>query len=238
MGELQFYDAAKAALSKAVKVDEVKQIHDKAAAYKAAAKIAKDKTLEADAAEIRMRAERRLGELMDQQKKTVGLNKGGGDKRSKHRDSKKPGDAKPTLAEAGIGKNLAQRARTAAKPSDQEFEQKVAADKEQIKSPPLKVVSKGKSASKSKTAKPTGPITQPTPLANFKYATDHWLPMLNADDLKKARAHFQDRADACEKEIAARPTGSAEISVEERRAANGKLAEEQKESASCAQRPA
>jgi hypothetical protein len=37
-----------------------------------------DKNLEADANEIRMRAERRLGELMDEQKETFGLNKGGG----------------------------------------------------------------------------------------------------------------------------------------------------------------
>jgi hypothetical protein len=75
--ELQFYDAAKAALAKAKQVDEVKKIHDKAAAYKAAAKVAQDKTLEVDAAEIRMRAERRLDELMKDQKATVGLNKGG-----------------------------------------------------------------------------------------------------------------------------------------------------------------
>src|SRR6516225_5270577 len=111
---LQFYNAAKAALAKAVKVDEVTKIHGKAAAMKAAAKVAKDKSLEADAAEIRIRAERRLGELMAEQKKTVGFNKGGGDKKSKHRDSKKPGDAKPTLAEAGIDKTMAHRARTEA----------------------------------------------------------------------------------------------------------------------------
>jgi hypothetical protein len=130
--ELQFYDAAKAALAQAVKVDEVKNIRDKAAAMKAAAKVAKDKELESDAHEIRMRAERRLGELMEQQKKTIGLNKGG---KSEHRNrvATKPG--KVTLAEVGIGKNLAHRARTAAKPSNQEFEQQVTAEKKQIKSP-------------------------------------------------------------------------------------------------------
>jgi hypothetical protein len=139
--ELQFYNEAKAALAKAKQVDEVKQIHDKAAAIKAATKVAKDKDLEADAHEIRVRAERRLGELMEQQKQTEGFNKSGGDQRSDHRDSAKPGgNAKPTLAEAGINKNLAHRARAAAKPSDQEFEQKVTAEKEQIKSPEPKTV--------------------------------------------------------------------------------------------------
>jgi hypothetical protein len=63
-------------------------------------------------------------------------------------------------------------------------------------------------------------------LAEFKTACDHWLPKLNADDLKTARAHFQDRADAREKANGARATGSAEQSVDERRALNAKLAEQ------------
>jgi len=47
--ELQFYNEAKSALARAVKIDEVQKIHNKAAAIKAAAKVAKDKTLAADA---------------------------------------------------------------------------------------------------------------------------------------------------------------------------------------------
>jgi hypothetical protein len=137
---LQYVEQAKAALAKAASVGEVKAIHNNAEALKAAARKLKDKTAEAAAHEIRMRAERALGQLMKQQKKSVGFNKGGGDQRSKHRDSKKPGDAKPTLTQAGINKNVANRARNAAKPSDQEFEQKVAAEKEQIKSPKPKTV--------------------------------------------------------------------------------------------------
>jgi hypothetical protein len=139
--QLQFYDAAKAALAQAVKVDEVKQIHDKAAAIKAASKIAKDKDMEAKAAEIRKRAKRRLGELMKEQKKKVGFNKGGGDQKSDHRVSKKPGDP-ITLAEAGIDKNLAHAARTEAAKSDELFEQDVAAEKESITAPKPKLVSK------------------------------------------------------------------------------------------------
>ena len=132
--ELQFYNAAKAALSKAVQVDEVKQIHNKAAAIKAAAKVAKDKNLEADAHEIRMRAERRLDQLIKEQEKTVGLNKGGRPS-TKTGIPENPVSEPGTLAEAGIDKNLAQRARNAGKPSDEEFEQQVEAEKEQIKSP-------------------------------------------------------------------------------------------------------
>jgi hypothetical protein len=63
-------------------------------------------------------------------------------------------------------------------------------------------------------------------LPEFKTACDHWLPKLNADDLKKARAYFQDRAEAREKSNGARATGSAGQSVEERRTANAKRAGE------------
>ena len=52
-------------------------LRDKAIALKVYAKQAQDKTLEEDAAEIRLRAERRLREMMAEQKATVGTNQGG-----------------------------------------------------------------------------------------------------------------------------------------------------------------
>jgi hypothetical protein len=57
--------------------DEAKDIRDKAEAMRAYARQAKNKDLEVDAAEIRIRAERRLGELIRAQKtEGPGLNKG------------------------------------------------------------------------------------------------------------------------------------------------------------------
>jgi len=122
---------ARRALATAKSVTEVKDVRDKADGMRVYAKQAKNKSLELDAAEIRFRAERRLGEFMIAQKKTVGLAKGGAEKgigrRGKQCGSKMdPHSAKPTLADARIGKHLADRARKWAAMSKEEFESLVA----------------------------------------------------------------------------------------------------------------
>jgi hypothetical protein len=63
------------------------------------------------ATDIRLRAERRLGEMMSRQGETVGVAKG---KQSAKGFQKNP-LGPPSLAEAGIDKNLADRARKAAR---------------------------------------------------------------------------------------------------------------------------
>jgi hypothetical protein len=116
------YDAACRALAEARAVDEAKKIRDVAMALKVYAKQAKNKQLEIDAAEIRFRAERRVGELIAAQRESVGLNVGSrlvGPSRTRQ-------DEKPTLAEAGIDKHLADRARKMAAVSRDEFEAEVA----------------------------------------------------------------------------------------------------------------
>jgi hypothetical protein len=121
---LSHYDAACTALAAAVAVDEVQDIRAKAEAVRAYAKQAKNRQMEVDAAEIRIRAERRLGELMAAQGETIGKATGArGIGTSAGYDQTRTQDTPPTLAEAGIGKGLAHRARTyAAVPKDQ-FEQ-------------------------------------------------------------------------------------------------------------------
>jgi predicted double-glycine peptidase len=74
--ELIKYDAARRMLAEAVAIDEVQQIRNQAEAMRAYARQANDRDLEIQAAQIRFRAERRLGELIRAQKETVGLNRG------------------------------------------------------------------------------------------------------------------------------------------------------------------
>jgi hypothetical protein len=72
MTELVRYDAMCRAISDAYKVDEVKSIRDKAMALEFYAKQSKNVEAERQACEIRLRAERRAGELLKDLQKAVG----------------------------------------------------------------------------------------------------------------------------------------------------------------------
>jgi phage N-6-adenine-methyltransferase len=113
------YDAACAAISAAKSVDEVKEIRDKAEAMRAYARQAKNKELEIDATEIRIRAERRLGEMIVAQKQTVGLGQAG---RPRKIGSDSEPIKPPTLAEVGIDKKLSARAQKIAAVPEAKFE--------------------------------------------------------------------------------------------------------------------
>lgn len=107
------YAAACKALAKATHVDEVKRVRNQAEAIRAYAHQAKNRTLEIDAAELRLRAERRLGEMICEQKETVGLNRGaagGGHKDASRRSFKELHDQRPTLMDIGVDKKLSMRA--------------------------------------------------------------------------------------------------------------------------------
>jgi hypothetical protein len=120
-GILPRYDTACVAVANARTVDEVQEIASTAEALRAYARQARNRQIELDAAEIRIRADRRVGELMSGQGHTVGKAKG-------HRfagglTSNPPADGPPTLAEAGIDKNQAHRARPLAAVSAEKFEE-------------------------------------------------------------------------------------------------------------------
>jgi hypothetical protein len=113
------YDAACRALAAASSVDEVKDISNRAVALAAYARQAKNRDLEANAVVLRVRAERRLGEMLTIQKKTVGLAKPG---RKPAIGSRAEPISAPTLAEAGIDKKLSARAQKIAAMPMRKFE--------------------------------------------------------------------------------------------------------------------
>ena len=120
-GGLALYETACHALAQAKTTDEVKDLRDKSEAMRAYAHQAKNRQLEIDAAEIRIRAERRLGELIRQQKETVGLNEGGRPPEKTGADVE-PVYKPPTLADAGIDKKLSSHAQKVAAIPEDEFE--------------------------------------------------------------------------------------------------------------------
>lgn len=125
MSQLTKYDAARYALSVAVEVDEVKDIRDKAEAMAAYARQAKDTELVQWATEIKVRAERRAGQMLAEMPKQDGGHAAKVKARS-HDVTEVP----KTLSEIGITKNESSRWQKLAAVSDQQFEHAVAAAKE------------------------------------------------------------------------------------------------------------
>lgn len=130
MPKLMKYDAACRAIAAAKNVDEVKNVRSVAAAMKAYARQANNKDMEADAVEIRMRATRRMDQMRQDQKSTVGL-RSGGDARKVARGKQNP-EQKPTLEQAGIDKNLAKEGRKLGALNDREFEKAVKTAREAV----------------------------------------------------------------------------------------------------------
>lgn len=120
MNSLVKYDAACRAIAEAVAVDEVKGLRDKAEAMRHYARQSKNHDLEIKCAELRIRAERRLGELIRDRKKTTGLATGArgigpNAVPSEYRN-------KPTLTDWGVDKKLSSRAQKLAAVPEAKFE--------------------------------------------------------------------------------------------------------------------
>lgn len=165
------YEAARAAVEQCVLVDEVLTWTNEAEKAQAWARISKDKTMEINCAEIRIRAERRLGELLAQQKKTFGLNAGNRGwlsdpnvKRSKRgqpltsspggSNMEPPGENQsPTLEKMGIDKKLSMRAQQLAAVPKAEFEKEMQDWKAKVKVEGIRVTAKLLAAGKAEQAR-------------------------------------------------------------------------------------
>ncbi len=123
--QLTKYEAARNALQVARTVDEVKDIRDKAEAMAAYARQAHDTELIKWATEIKVRAERRAGQMLAEMPKASGA-KGVGPIAVTSCDRNQP----PTLADIGVTKNESSRWQKLAAVSDEQFESAVAAAKD------------------------------------------------------------------------------------------------------------
>lgn len=111
------YETAKAALAECRTVDEVKEIHDKAEAVRVYARMAEDVQLEIDAAEIRLRAERRMGLLL----RDMNLHRGGRPKKTGS-DEEPVSEPSVRLVDLGIDKKLSSRAQKVGGIADRAFD--------------------------------------------------------------------------------------------------------------------
>ena len=124
MSNLVLYSAARTALAEAHRVDEVKNIRDKAEAMAAYARQAKDTEMILWVTEIKVRAERRAGQLLAEMPKQAGA-RGIGKKVESY-----DGTPLQTLADIGITKNESARWQKLAAVTDAQFERAVSAAKE------------------------------------------------------------------------------------------------------------
>jgi hypothetical protein len=118
------YNAAKQALAAAHDIDEVKGIYDKAVALRVYAMQAKDRVLIDHATEIRLRAERRAGELLKKMEK----HRGGGERGVGRRGVKNAvvtGDRILKLSDLSINKTQSSKWQKLADTPDDKFEELV-----------------------------------------------------------------------------------------------------------------
>ena len=131
MTELILYEAARRALAQAVRVDEVKNVLDRAEALRLCAHVAGDAELEANAAELRLRAERRLGPLIEEGKRTGQIKTGPKSKPKPIGTSSEPIE-RYSLDDLGIGKKLSARAQKVGGIAERAFEAMISRLRQQI----------------------------------------------------------------------------------------------------------
>jgi hypothetical protein len=185
------YEAARAALAEARSADEVKDIRDKSEAMRAYARMANDMQLQLDAAELRLRAERRLGQMIRTQKEGgYGLNEGGRPKKTP--SNQEEVSRVPSLPEIGIDHKLSSRAQKIAGISDEAFEAAVDRVRERIEARDGRVsldITAGDKSARSKSGKSATDQVAPAPVAKDGQDPDE-AEFLAKADTAIAAAHY------------------------------------------------
>jgi DNA N-6-adenine-methyltransferase (Dam) len=122
-GGLVLYQAAKQALAEARRVDEAKDIRNRAVALEEYARQAKDTEILRHATEIRLRAERRAGEILAETPKASGGEYGGKPKIDGVRAQ--PSNPTPTLEDLGVTKTQSSKWQRLAALPEEKFEIRV-----------------------------------------------------------------------------------------------------------------
>jgi len=118
------YDAARKALAEARRVDEVKDIRDKALVLEAYAKQANDRDLLRWVNEIRLRAERRTGELLREMEKAKGARGTAGPGRG-NKTASTANDAVLKLKDLGVSRDQSSQWQRLAALPQAEFERRL-----------------------------------------------------------------------------------------------------------------
>jgi len=189
------YEAARVALKQAVEIDDVKDIRDKAQAMAAYALQIKNDDMYQWVKDIKLRAERRMGELLEE----VGPNKGAATPRTVEIDNAVTDSdrVKPTLAEIGISKKQSTDFKAIASIPEKEFEEAVSAGKETTASLVRKSPKKAKALKEAKEKKPKLP-KKPS-AAKPAGDVEKRLAKLQADydELKENRDDLADELKTC-----------------------------------------
>lgn len=194
------YEAARAALAEARQVDEVLGIRRASEQMKLYARQAKDKTLLADATEIQLRAERKLG-VMIQSAKETGLLGVGRPSRSNvagvaaeaaevdndeeaaalENDAEPEAFSKTTLREAGIDPKLSSQAQKWARMGDEDFDAELERTRNRILSGGAKAVNGARSIMASRQEAIESLDYFPTPPWATRALVEDVLPQLGVD---------------------------------------------------------
>jgi len=125
MHQMVRYDAMVHAIAECHRVDEVKDIRDKAMALEAYARQAKNTEAERKAADVRLRAERRTGELLKDLARAESSR--GGDTRSASNDATpEKSEYGAALDSAGLSRQTANRYQQLANVPEEQFERHLA----------------------------------------------------------------------------------------------------------------